>query len=60
MYKYDVTELGNVRPGSFEILDSSDRDFELAIRDNIERQRFQPATQNCRPVAMTVVQRAGT
>lgn len=57
---YDVTETGDVRPGSFEILDASDREFGDALREYIQRQRFQPATQNCRPITMTVVQRAGT
>jgi hypothetical protein len=59
VFKYDVTELGEILPGSVEVLESSDHDYEVAVRDNLLRQRFQPATQNCRPIAMSVVQRFG-
>ena len=59
VFKYDVTELGEILPGSVEVLESSDRDYEVAVRDNLLRQHFQPATQNCRPIAMSVVQRFG-
>jgi hypothetical protein len=59
VFKYDVTELGEILPASVEVLESSDHDYEVAVRDNLLRQHFQPATQNCRPVGMSVVQRFG-
>jgi hypothetical protein len=57
--KYDVTEDGTVPPLSIEILQSSDRELANAISDGLRRARFRPAESNCRPIAMTVVQRFG-
>ncbi len=57
--KYDVSELGQVVPRSIQFLEVSDREFERAIEDNLRNRRFEPATQNCRPIPMTVVQRYG-
>ncbi len=59
VFKYDVTEMGEILPGSVEVLESSDHDYEVAVRDNLLRQHFQAATQNCRPITMSVVQRFG-
>ncbi len=57
--KYDVKETGGVDPGSIEILETSDRALGNAIRDGLVRARFRPATSNCRPIRMTVLQRFG-
>jgi hypothetical protein len=57
--KYDVNENGTIRIGSVEVVYANDRDFEHAIVENLYRQQLQPATQNCRPIAMTVLQRFG-
>jgi hypothetical protein len=57
--KYDVREDGSVDMGSFEILETSDRQFARLVQDEVMRMRFHPAHSNCRPVAMSVVQTMG-
>jgi hypothetical protein len=57
--KYDVTETGEVDPRSIEILETSDRALGKAIRDALVRALFRPATSNCRPIRMTVLQKFG-
>ena len=58
--KYDVTAEGTVDPRSIQVLDAGDRDFTRAVVDAVARARFTPATTNCRPVRVSVIQRFGS
>jgi hypothetical protein len=53
--KYDVLASGEVKPSSIEVLDG-DSSILSRIKDLVGRARVAPATSNCRPVSMTVVQ----
>lgn len=57
--KYDVSADGVVTPSSVEILESSSPELTAAIREGLMRARFVAATSNCRPIAMSVLQRFG-
>ena len=57
--KYDVTPDGRVDLSSIEVLDGADRDLVRAVREALPQARFAPATTNCQPVRLTVVQRFG-
>lgn len=57
--KYDVTTDGQVDPRSIQLLEAGDRDFGRAVQDALIRARFTPATTNCQPVRISVLQRFG-
>lgn len=57
--KYDVTAEGMVDPRSIQLIEGGDRDFARAVQDALARARFTPATTNCRPVRISVIQRFG-
>lgn len=57
--KYDVSADGTVMPSTVEILESSSPELTAAIREGLMRARFVAATSNCRPIAMSVLQRFG-
>lgn len=56
---YDVDAVGNIVPSSIQVLASSDRAMDDGVRAGLLRARFIPAQNNCRPVAMSVVQQFG-
>jgi TonB family protein len=58
--KYDVTAEGTVDPRSIQVIDSGDREFARAVTDAVARARFTPATTNCQPVRISVIQRFGS
>jgi TonB family protein len=58
--KYDVTAEGTVDPRSIQVLDSGDREFTRAVTDAVARARFTPATTNCQPIRVSVIQRFGS
>jgi hypothetical protein len=57
--KYDVTADGQVDPRSIQLIEVGDRDFGRAVQDALIRARFTPATTNCQPVRISVIQRFG-
>lgn len=57
--KYDITAQGRVDPVSVEFVQSTNAQFEDAIRDALMSARFEPPTSNRQPLAQTVVQTFG-
>jgi hypothetical protein len=57
--KYDVTVEGHVDPRSIQILDADPRELGRNIQDALVRARFTPATTNCVPIRMSVLQNFG-
>lgn len=58
--KYDVSDEGRLILGSIEILDASEQLFADAVEEALRRGRFVAARSNCKPIALTVVQRFGS
>lgn len=58
--KYDVTAEGTVDLRSIQVIESGDREFARAVTDAVARARFTPATTNCQPIRISVIQRFGS
>jgi hypothetical protein len=58
--KYDVTPEGGVDARSIQLIEAGDRDFGRAVQDALLRARFTPATTNCQPIRLSVIQRVGS
>lgn len=54
--KFDVMATGEVKQESIEVLESADAAMTTMIKANLQRARFKPATSNCKPVSLTIVQ----
>ncbi|HEX2209266.1 MAG TPA: TonB C-terminal domain-containing protein [Longimicrobium sp.] len=57
--KYDVDISGRINPASIEVLEGADRSMTSLVEAGLLRARFTPAQSNCRPVALSAVQRFG-
>lgn len=57
--KYDVDASGRVVPTSIDVLASTDRSMDGAIRTGLVRARFTPAQSDCRAIPLSVVQTFG-
>ena len=54
--RFDLLATGEVRPESIEVLESANPQMATMIKNNLAGARFKPATQNCKDVALTILQ----